>query len=136
MKLYSILKRVPPEVLGIVSGILGIILMIMLLIVVSTYWQCISAAIEGKAEYRKAEANRRIVILEAEAAKESAAHLAQAERIRAMGVADANQIIGDSLKHNEAYLRYRWIEGLQTNQMQVIYVPTEGNLPILEAGKR
>lgn len=28
---------------------------------------------------------------------------------------------------------YIWIQGLQTNNMQVVYVPTEANLPILEA---
>ena len=64
---------------------------------------------------------------------ESAKLLAQAEVERAKGVAEANRIIGDSLKGNESYLRYRWIEGLQTNQMQVIYVPTEANLPLLES---
>lgn len=48
----------------------------------------------------------------------------------------ANEIIGDSLKDNEAYLRWLWIEELSTTQNQVIYVPTESGLPILEAGKR
>jgi hypothetical protein len=57
--------------------------------------------------------------------------LADAEVIRAEGVAKANKIIGDSL--TEGYLRYLWIQGLQTNQMQVVYVPTEANLPIMES---
>jgi hypothetical protein len=48
-------------------------------------------------------------------------------------VAKSNEIIAGSL--SEAYLRYRWIEGLQTNREMVIYVPTEGNLPIMEAGR-
>ena len=56
---------------------------------------------------------------------------AEIEVARAEGVAQSNKIIADSI--SEGYLRYRWIEGLQTNQMQVIYVPTEGNLPIMEA---
>lgn len=89
----------------------------------------------GEAELARAQSNRQIKTLEAKANEESAYHLAAAEVVRAEGVAQANKIIGDSLKENEAYLRYRWIEGLQTNQMQVIYVPTEGNLPILEAGR-
>jgi|SRR6267378_1872270 len=91
---------------------------------------------EGEAELARAESNRRIKTLEAKAAEESAKHLAEAEIIRARGVAAANQIIGDSLKGNESYLRYLWIQGLQSEKNQVIYVPTEGNLPILEAGKR
>lgn len=90
----------------------------------------------GEAELARAESNRQIKVFEAKAFEESARHLANAEIIRAQGVAKANEIIGESLKGNEAYLKYRWIEGLQTNQMQVVYVPTEANLPILEAGKR
>jgi len=90
----------------------------------------------GMAELARAEGNRAIAICEARAAQDSAKCYADAEVIRAVGVAEANKIIGDSLKGNEAYLRYRWIEGLQTNQMQVVYVPTEAGLPILEAGKR
>lgn len=90
---------------------------------------------EGEAELAKAESNRQIKTLEAKAAMESAKHLADAEVIRARGVAEANKIIGDSLHDNEGYLRYLWIQGLQTNQMQVVYVPTEANLPIMEAGR-
>lgn len=58
---------------------------------------------------------------------------AEIEVARAQGVAQSNQIIANSI--SESYLRYRWIEGLQTNQMMVIYVPTEANLPIMEAGR-
>ena len=73
---------------------------------------------------------------EAEAKKESARALAEAEVIRAEGVAKANSIIGESLRGNESYLRYLWIQTLNDNPQNVIYVPTEAGLPILEAGKR
>ena len=89
----------------------------------------------GEAELAHAESNRQIATLEALAKKESAKALADAEVIRAEGVAKANKIIGDSLSGNEGYLRYLWIQGLQTNQMQVVYVPTEANLPILESAR-
>jgi hypothetical protein len=91
---------------------------------------------EGEAELAKATANRQIAIQEALAKQESAKHLAEAEVARAEGVARANKIIGDSLQNNEAYLRYLWIDGLHSGKNEVIYVPTEANLPILEAGKR
>ena len=91
---------------------------------------------EGEAELAKATANRQISIQEAMAKEESAKHLAEAEVSRAEGVARANKIIGDSLQNNEAYLRYLWIDGLHSGKNEVIYVPTEANLPILEAGKR
>ena len=58
---------------------------------------------------------------------------AEIEIARAQGVAKSNEIIANSI--TEGYLRYRWIEGLQTNREMVIYVPTEGNLPIMEAGR-
>lgn len=90
----------------------------------------------GLAELRKAEQNRQIAIEEAKAKMESAKMLSEAEIVRARGVAEANKIIGDSLKGNEAYLRYLWIDGLNRNNQNVIYVPTEAGLPILEAGKR
>ena len=87
----------------------------------------------GQAELARAESNRQIATCEAIAKKESSKALADAEVIRAEGVAKANKIIGDSLTGNEGYLRYLWIQGLQTNQMQVVYVPTEANLPIMES---
>lgn len=87
----------------------------------------------GRAELARAEQSRQIVIAEAKAKQESAVALAEAEVARARGVAEANKIIGDSLKGNDAYLRYLWIMGLQDGSSEVIYVPTEAQLPILEA---
>lgn len=85
-------------------------------------------------------------MLEAQAANEAASSRAeaqvkiaqaeaQAEIERAKGAAAANSVIADSLKDNEAYLRYLWIQEVAGKQ-GVIYVPTEAGLPILEAGKR
>ena len=88
---------------------------------------------KGRAELVRARENRKIKIEEAEAIKESSVFLAEAEIIQARGVAEANKIIGDSLKDNTAYLRYLWVKGLQDGSSEVIYVPTEANLPILEA---
>ncbi len=59
--------------------------------------------------------------------------LAQAEIERAKGVAEANRIIGDSLKNNDSYLRYLWIDNIHNTSNQIIYIPTEASLPILEA---
>lgn len=97
-----------------------------------------SQRLAGEAELARAESNRKIAIAEAEAKKESAKQLAEAEVIRAEGVAKANTIIGDSLKNNEAYLRYLYITGLNDGDdkgNKIIYVPTEAGLPILEAGR-
>ena len=88
---------------------------------------------EGEAELAKAEQNRQIAIQEARAKEESAKSLANAEVIRAEGVAKANKIIGDSLQNNEAYIHYLWIEALRESSNEVIYIPTEAGIPITES---
>jgi regulator of protease activity HflC (stomatin/prohibitin superfamily) len=92
---------------------------------------------DGKAELAQADFSKQVKVQEAIAAEESAKHLANAEVLRAEGVAKANKIIGDSLKNNEGYLKYLYIEGLKERTgAETIYVPTEAGLPILEAGHR
>ena len=88
---------------------------------------------QGEAELRRAEYNRQITVREANATLESATLLAQAEIERAKGVAEANTIIGTSLQDNDMYIRYLWVQGVHNNTNTVIYIPTEANLPILEA---
>ena len=91
--------------------------------------------LEGEAELARATQNRQIKIQEAQAIKESAKDLAEAEVTRAGGVAKANEIIGQSLKNNEAYLRYLWIDKLDQDAGTIIYIPTEAGMPILEASR-
>jgi len=92
-----------------------------------------SSALSGEAELKRAEWNRQITVREAQAKMDSASMLSQAEVIRAEGVAKANKIIGDSLKGNEGYLRYLWIDSLTHTSDKIIYIPTEAGLPLLEA---
>ena len=92
-----------------------------------------SQSLAGKAELQKAEYTRQVAVLEAQAKKDSAQQLAEAEIIRAGGVAKANQIIGDSLKDNREYLQYLYITGIEDgakNGNVTIYVPTEGGMPV------
>jgi regulator of protease activity HflC (stomatin/prohibitin superfamily) len=89
--------------------------------------------LSGKAQLQEAEYTRQVAVLEAQAKKDSAQQLADAEIIRATGVAKANQIIGDSLKDNREYLQYLYITGLEDgskNGNVTIYVPTEGGMPV------
>jgi len=85
-----------------------------------------TAEMKGRAAQSKAEFERQTIVIEAEAKK-------TAEITRAEGVAKANTIIADSLKGNDAYLRYLWIQTLKEDNKTVVYIPTEANLPILEA---
>ena len=89
--------------------------------------------LSGKAQLQEAEYTRQVAVLEAQAKKDSAQQLADAEIIRATGVAKANQIIGDSLKDNREYLQYLYITGIEEGSQKgnvTIYVPTENGLPV------
>jgi len=117
-------------------GIGGIVIFILVLLWAIPQYKVWTQELNGKALFKEAEWSRQIAVEEARAKKESAILEAEAEVERAKGVAEANDIVAGSLEGNEEYLRYLWINGLQTNEMQVIYVPTEAGLPILEAGRR
>jgi regulator of protease activity HflC (stomatin/prohibitin superfamily) len=101
--------------------------------VVGPLYNVWAQSLQGKAELQKAEYTRQVAVLEAQAKKDSAQQLADAEVIRATGVAKANQIIGDSLKDNREYLQYLYITGLEEGSSKgnvTIYVPTEGGMPV------
>lgn len=94
-----------------------------------------SQELAGQAKLREAESTRKVAVLEAQAKRDSATMLAEAEVERAKGVAKANAIIGESLKNNSDYLRYLWITEMQSDK-ETIYIPTEAGMPILEATRR
>ena len=87
----------------------------------------------GEAELARAEQNRQIAIQEAKAKYEAAEMLAKAEVKRAEGTAEANRIIGQSLKGNEAYIHWLWVDTLKDTKDQIIYIPTEAGVPIMES---
>jgi len=99
-----------------------------------------SKQMQGRAAYEEAVQNRRIRVLEAQAALDSAKLTAQAEVERAKGANEANRIMAEALGGPEAYLRWSYINMLQETAgkdgRQTIYIPTEAGMPILEAGKR
>ncbi len=121
------------------GGIMGVVVAVVLTVgsgmVGCPMYEVWHAQKAGEAELAQADQNRQIAVAQARAKAESAHFEADAEVTRATGVARANEIIGKSLQGNEAYLRYLWINGLEQNKNAVIYVPTETNLPILEAGR-
>lgn len=115
---------------------LGIIAVICVIFAIMWLWpryNLYRARISGQAQLAESMSSKQVMVQDALAKKESAQSLADAEVIRAGGVARANQIIGNSLKNNEAYLRYLFVNNLENTKDQVIYVPTEANLPILES---
>jgi regulator of protease activity HflC (stomatin/prohibitin superfamily) len=113
-------------VLGIIGGMAG-----------CPYYAVYQQRLEGEAELAKAQYSKQVQIQDAEAKFLAAKSLAQAEIERAHGVAEANKIIGKSLEQNESYLKWLWIEGMKEKEnKEIIYIPTEAGIPLLEAGKR
>lgn len=101
---------------------------------VYTVW---SSGKAGEAELAQAEYNRQIIVRQAQAKLDAASLDAQSEVVRAEGVAKANAIVANGLGGPEGYLRYLYIHMLEgSDGKQIIYIPTEAGLPILEAAKR
>ena len=123
---------------NIIKIIIGVVLFILAVIItysaVMPKYRIYKQDMQGQANLRQQEWEKKIIIEQAKAELESAKLKSDAEVARAAGVAEANKIIGDSLKGNEAYLKYLWINNIQTGENQErIYIPTEAGLPILEA---
>jgi len=85
-----------------------------------------SVIAEQKAQSEAAEFKAKSEVTQAQAK-------ADAEVIRAKGLAESQSIIAETL--TEDYIRYLYIQAIEGNSNQIIYVPTEGGLPILEAGR-
>ncbi len=93
-----------------------------------------SAEQKGKAQFAEAEQNRRIKIEEAKANLEAEKLNAQAEIERAKGAAEAIRIENGSI--TPEYIQYLWVRQQGSlSDKTVIYIPTEANLPILEANR-
>lgn len=118
-------------------GLLGILAVAVTLLVGCPSYYVYLQGMNGRASLAEAEYSRQIKVQEAKAHLDSASMLADAEVKRAEGVARANVIVGESLKGNDAYLRWLWIQAMDhAESPTVIYVPTEGGLPILHDPKR
>ena len=117
---------------SVVWVLVGIFLFVVALAFIRPWYNVWSQEMEGKAEFAKAEQNRKIKIEEAKANLEAEKLNAQAEIERAKGAAEAIRIENGSL--TPTYIQYLWVRQQgDLNNKTVIYVPTETNLPILEA---
>lgn len=143
-------------------GSLTAIALLILAVIMLAFWawpkyRVYKLEFDGMAALKEAEWSKQILIEEAKAREQASLMQArarvtlaeaegqamiarakaegQADIERAKAAAEANRIIGESLKGNDEYLRYIWIKGLQDGTGERIYIPTEAGLPILEAGK-
>lgn len=122
----------PKLIKGVIWGVGGIVLLIIAMAFIRPWYNVWSQEMEGKAEFAKAEQNRKIKIEEAKANLEAEKLNAQAEIERAKGAAEAIRIENGSI--TPTYIQYLWVRQQgDLNNKTVIYVPTETNLPILES---
>lgn len=93
-------------------------------------WWVWKQGLSGEAELNKAEQTKQIMIETAKAEEDSAKYRAR-----------AIEIMGEAAKKYPEYRQQEFMQAFgealrEGNVSQIIYVPTEANLPILEAGKR
>ncbi len=122
----------PGMIKGIVWSVVIVVVLIVSLAFIRPWYNVWSQEMEGKAEFAKAEQNRKIKIEEAKANLEAEKLNAQAEVERAKGAAEAIRIENGSI--TPTYIQYLWVrQQSDLSDKTVIYVPTETNLPILES---
>lgn len=93
-------------------------------------WNVWRSGLSGEAELQRAEQTKKIMIETARAEKESA--LLRAEAITIMG-----QAAKDFPEYRNQEFIQAFGEALREGRInQIIYVPTEANIPVMEAGKR
>lgn len=98
-------------------------------------WGCPSYKVwakemNGKAQLSEAEYSKQIQIQEANANLEAEKLNAQAEVERAKGAAEARQQEGLGMT-TEEYIQYLWVKKLSLAGSSIIYLPTDGGLPVL-----
>ena len=112
----------------------GLVVVILAIAFIRPWYNVWSQEMEGKAEFAKAEQNRKIKIAEAKANLEAEKLNAQAEVERAKGAAEAIRIENGSI--TPTYIQYLWVrQQSDLGNKTVIYIPTETNLPLLESAR-
>lgn len=124
------------QILVSVGVVVAIIVGLMFGIPKYNVWQ---QEMEGKAEMARAEQNRMILVEEAKAKLEAEKLNAQAEIKRAKGMAEAMEI--ENGKLTSTYNQYLFIRTLEKisdkgSLPQIIYMPTEGMVPVMDMTKK
>jgi hypothetical protein len=117
--------------------IVGVILLVILLIsgiggcmAFGPQYNVYSQEMSGKAELARADQNRQILVTQAQAERDSA-------KLRAEAIEIMGRAAQDFPEYRQQEFMGAFGEALREGKIgQVIYVPTEANIPIMEAGKR
>lgn len=125
-------------IISIAAGSLLAVVALVILWRLALYprWNVWRSRKEGEADLAEANFEQQIQIATASARKAAASLNKEAAIIEAEAVAAQITCIGEHLKQHDLYLRWQWIEMMKHRDGETIYVPTEANLPILEATRR
>src|SRR4051812_27385019 len=119
--------------IGIIAIIIGIAFVLWF---IPTYrvWQSQKS---GEADLAQAHKEQQVQVAKAQGRLDAAALNKQAAIVEAEAVSAQIEKIGQQLTEHDLYLKWQWIKMMEERpESSVIYVPTEANLPILEAGLR
>lgn len=119
----------------IIRSLAGGAVVVLMGLVALGMWGCPSYNVwskemSGKAQLSEAEYSKQIQIQEANANLEAEKLNAQAEVERAKGAAEARQQEGLGMT-TEEYIQYLWVKKLSLAGSSIIYLPTDGGLPVL-----
>jgi len=102
-------------------------------------WKVWASHQSGLADLTRARNEQQIQIAQADSRLAAAEKNKQAAIIEAQAVAAQIEAIGKQLTAHDLYLKWQWIKMMEDTSgdgdRTTVYVPTEANIPILEAGR-
>lgn len=122
------------QIIWIIAAVIGAILIWS--IIIYPIYRVWTSRKRGEADLAEANFEQQIQIARARARRDAATLNKEAAIIEAEAVKAQINTIGESLKTHDLYLRWQWIEMMRDRDGETIYVPTEANLPVLEATRR
>lgn len=112
--------------LWVVAGVVMATLALMLGIPPYRLWQ---QGLEGAASMRRAEQTRHILVIQAQAEADAAV-------LRAQAIATVGKASQDFPQYRQQEFIGAFAEALHSGRIQqIVYVPTEAMIPIMEAGR-
>lgn len=131
--------------IAFIMGVVGVVVLVGLFIILPMIglpkYGIYRQNLKGQANLKQQEYEKQIIVEQAKAELESAALIADAEIERARGVAEANNIIGDSLNNGgDKYLQYLAIDAQKkmadSPNNTILYVPSGNNaIPLVQTVK-
>lgn len=133
-------SSIPWETIFVCIGVLVAIIVLWSLVGYPK-WRVWAAHQQGLADLAQANNEQQIQIAEAKARYQAAELNKKAAIIEAEAVAEQVAKIGKELTTHDLYLKWQWIKMMEDthsedDQRTVVYVPTEANIPILEARRK